>query len=66
MYMILIVFYFIRETMYDYLGTSNCELPYTGFLGELEHLKIKTRFIDESLVRVNPVFELWMTMSGER
>jgi hypothetical protein len=26
-------------------------LTYTGFLGELEHLKIKTRLIDEMLAR---------------
>jgi hypothetical protein len=30
---------------------STC-LPYTGFLGELEHLQIKTRSIDEMFASV--------------
>ena len=32
--------------------TLCCQLAYTGLLGELEHLKIKTRLIDEKFVSV--------------
>ena len=32
-------------------------LAYTGFLGELEHLKIKTRLIDEMFVSVMGEYE---------
>ncbi len=31
---------------------ESTRLPYTGLLGELEHLKIKTRLIDEMFVCV--------------
>jgi hypothetical protein len=31
---------------------KSTRLTYTGFLGELEHLKIKTRLIDEMFPRV--------------
>ena len=31
---------------------ESTRLTYTGFLGELEHLKIKTRLIDEKFVSV--------------
>ncbi len=31
---------------------ESTRLAYTGLLGELEHLKIKTRLIDDNFVRV--------------
>ncbi len=31
---------------------ESARLTYTGLLGELEHIKIKTRLIDERFVRV--------------
>ncbi len=37
----------------DYkLNLRNVRLVYTGFLGKLEHLTIKTRLIDEMFVSV--------------
>ncbi len=35
------------------------DVVYTGFLGELEHLKIKTRLIDEMFVSVMGEYLLW-------
>ena len=31
---------------------ESARLPYTGFLGELEHLKVETRSIDEMFASV--------------
>ena len=46
----------IYECRYDERLKTKVEestrLTYTGLLGELEHLKIKTRLIDEMFVRV--------------
>ena len=34
---------------------ESTRLTYTGFLGEVEHLKIKTRLIDEKFASVSSV-----------
>ncbi len=41
-----------REIKIKPIDDSECRCDDTGFLGELEHLKIETRLIDEMLSRV--------------